>query len=301
MRGSRVIFEGGLEARSDESGMWSFLPTQATSVDFASLAIETNYGVRPILMIENHPSGKELETGLFSPKGGAAPNPMPLLDAVSVVSLITPFRSLRYVLGAVLYHCGQLTRHYADTWRSFHASPAVRNTQSDIVNFSQHSLQEHGYYEFDALVTDVNRCYETIRFPLWHAFGGKATASKTGPRKSYKRTLKACEGLPAELSTYLNWDWNKFGSRADAYRDFIHHYFPLDRGFSQAWMVRVGDNVWSGSMLIPDNPEDKSPRKFRYVSDIDALSFGWDLTIQLLELMERVTTEIITVTGQQSA
>lgn len=291
----------GLEARSNESSIWSFLPTQATAADFASLGIETSYGVRPILMIETHPSGKDLEIGLFSTDGGAAQNPMPLLDTVSSISLITPFRSLKYVLGAVLYHCGQLARHYAETWRSFHASPAVRNVQSDLVNFSQHGLQEHGYYEFDALVTDVVRCYETMRFPLWHAFRGKATLSKTGPRKGYKRTLKACEGLPAELSTYLNWDWNKFGTRADAYRDFIHHYFPLDRGFSQARMVRVGNNVWSGSMLIPDNPEDKSPGRFRYDSDIDALTFGWELTVQLLEVMERVTTEIIAVTSQESA
>ena len=301
MRTSRIIFEGGLEARSDESGAWSFLPIQATAVDFASLRLEASYGVRPILMIETHPSGKELETGLFSTEGGPAPNPMPLLDTFSPVSLITPFRSLKYVMGAVLYHFGQLARHYAETWRVFHANIAAHNVESDLVNFSQHGLQEHGYYEFDALVTNVVRCYETMRFPLWNVFGGQATLSKTGPRKGYARTLKACEGLPAELSTYLKLDWDKFGRRADAYRDFIHHYFPLDRGFSQSRMVRVGDNVWSGSMLIPDNPEEKSPRRFRFNSDIDALTFAWELTTQLLKLMVRVTTEIIAVTSQESA
>jgi len=240
MRSSRVIFEGGLEARSNEAGVWSFLPTQATAGDFTSLGIETSYGVRPILMIETHPSGKELNIGLFSMEGRHPPNPIPSLASVSSISLISQFRSLKYVLGGVLYRCGQLARQYAETWRAFHASFPLPSVQSDLVNFSLHGLQEHGYYEFDALVTDVVRCYETMRFPLWHAFGGKPALSKTGPRKGYERTLKACEGLPAGLSTYLNRDWDNFGTRANAYRDFIQHYFPLDRGFSSEDGPRKG-------------------------------------------------------------
>ncbi len=292
MRSIRVVFEKGLEMRCDESGVWSFLPSRTTQANLALSTITHGYTVRPVLMAEEHPSGKELMS-LFSTEGRQAPNAQLHLDNIPAASLATPFRSLRYIVGAVSYHCERLANLYAETWRSFHRLQSASLDGSNIVHFAQYGFQEECYYDFDALLTAAIRCYETMRFPLWNVFGAKdGIAQKRGPRKNFEDTLNVCEHLPPALSDRLKQSWVRFGIKAKSYRDFIQHYFPLDRGFSQAKMERLDKGVWSASMLVPDNPEDKSPRNFRYDCKIDALTYGWELTNEILQVTELLAVEI---------
>ena len=56
-------------------------------------------------------------------------------------------------------------------------------------------------------------------------------------------------------------------------------------------MSRLDYKVWSASVWIPDNPEDKSQEKFIYDSEIDALTYGWELTSEMVKLVKMVVDE----------
>src|SRR6266545_347202 len=114
MRPIRIVFEKGLEIFCNESGQWSFVPDHLSQEDNMMPKIVQRYKVRPVLMIEEHPSGKELKS-LFSIDGRRAPNPFPDLENIPTASLFTAFRSLRYVAGAISYHCERLALLYAET------------------------------------------------------------------------------------------------------------------------------------------------------------------------------------------
>lgn len=268
-----------------------FLPNCTTVDDSGPSAIVQRYKVRPVLRAEEHPSGREL-MDLFSADGKRVSDLYPHIENIPSNSLVTSFRSLRYILGAVSYHCERLAVLYADTWHSFHSIRPVLSEESNAINFAQYGFQEQCYYEFDALLTVIIRSYETMRFPLWNAFGAKNGLSGGGPRKNFEETLKACKHLPLDLVDRLGFSWVNFGIKAKAYRDFINHYFPLDRGFSYAKLEKLDDAVWSVSMFVPDNPEDKSPRNFRFDSKTDALSYGWELTNEIVQIAELLAIEI---------
>lgn len=300
MRAIRVVFERGLEIHRDEMGLWSFLPDHGTRLSMSPSEITQAYGVRPVLLAELHPSGREHVT-LFSPSGREGVNPSPLVEAALHGSMTWLFRSLRYVLGAAFYHCGQLAQKYAQTWRSFHGSPVPFKAQSGVMNFVQHGFQEECYYEFDALVTSVMRCYGTMRFIIWRAFGVEEGQPKAGPPNNFEKTLSACGGLPSFLESRLSQSWSVFGKRAKHYRDFIQHYFPLDRGFAQARMERLRGDVWSALMLIPDNPEDKSPNHFAYNSQTDMLTYTWELTNEILEIADLTIKEVVNAQNKRGS
>lgn len=297
-RAARIIFEKGLEIRCDESGVWSFLRERTTQANVTPSAIAHEYKVRPVLFIEEHPSGKDL-ISVLSTQGEQTPNPFSVLDVAPSLKLTTPFLGLSYVVGATSYHCGRLANLYAETWRSFHTGRLASSSEKNMIQFVQYGFQEEGYYELDALVTSVIRCYETLRFVIWSAFE-KGKHSKNGPRKNFEETLKACESLPAELSNRLQKSWLNFGGKAKSYRDFILHYFPLDRGFASATMERLKDNVWSVSLWLPDNPESKSPKEFRYDSKIDALTYGWELSNEVFEVTWLVAHEVLAAQNPQA-
>lgn len=292
MRTTRLIFEKGFELRRDENRFWFLVPSRDAQVCISPSTITREYGVRPIAWAEQHPSGKELIT-LYSPTGEQCANPFDLLEMAPDASMLLAFRSLRYVLGAACYHCCQLAQRYSETWCAFHSSPARSKSESDIANFIQLGFQEEGYYEFDALVTSVLRSYDAMRFVIWPAFGGKGGRTSDNPRKNFQKTLNHCEGLPVSLESRLNHSWSVFGAKAKEYRDFIQHRFPLDRGYAQARMGRMKGGVWSVVMLIPDNPEDHSPNKFTYNSETDMLTYGWELTNEILEVAEATVTAVL--------
>jgi hypothetical protein len=50
--------------------------------------------------------------------------------------------------------------------------------------------------------------------------------------------------------------------------------------------------IWTCSVLIPDNPEARSAKKFTYKSNIDALTYGWELANEIVD----VAYELISAT-----
>jgi hypothetical protein len=52
------------------------------------------------------------------------------------------------------------------------------------------------------------------------------------------------------------------------------------------------DGGISVKMLIPDNPEVKSEKAFKYDQGIDALTHGWELTNELISLSATLLASI---------
>ena len=57
---------------------------------------------------------------------------------------------------------------------------------------------------------------------------------------------------------------------------------------SSARATALSGIIWSTRMLIPDNPEVRSKVKFRFDNNIDALSFAWDSTIEVVTLVNNI-------------
>jgi hypothetical protein len=54
-------------------------------------------------------------------------------------------------------------------------------------------------------------------------------------------------------------------------------------------MQKLDGGVWSVLMRIPDNPEVKSRVAFTFAKGLDALTYGWELTNEIV----RVATAIM--------
>ena len=82
----------------------------------------------------------------------------------------------------------------------------------------------------------------------------------------------------------LEESWQVYGERLTDYRDCIIHYTPIDFGMSTANMHKLDDGIWSVMMRIPDNPETKSKSAFTFAKGLDALTYGWELSNEIVRV-----------------
>jgi hypothetical protein len=149
------------------------------------------------------------------------------------------------------------------------------------------------YFEFDALVTDVIRLYEVLRYVIWIKFGTPKNDVPISYEDMLKKIPSRKKDFPSLLFDRLNDNWSTIGDRAKKYRDCLQHNSPIIHGRPYVRMSRLDDKVWSASIWIPDNPEDKSQVKFIYDSKIDALTYGWELTSEMVNLVKMVVDEAL--------
>ena len=288
----RVVFEKGVEARRTADGSWQMLSADGgprISTDPFAEARDA-LKLRPVLLTEPCPPRGD-RTHLILPNGkqffGLR---LSELNQASV-RLTGPFlyklMNLEYVVGAVGYHCERLALISSEVCREFAAIRLRMESDSSVANFG---FTAAAYYEFDALVTAGRRVYEMLRYPIWQAFGN---GGRSCPR-SFPETLPKCKKLPVDLANRLQGSWDSFGKKTTEYRDCIQHNSPVDFGISYAHMVRLPNGVWTALFLIPENPEVKSRREFKYnlVVNLNALSFGWELANELLELSIEVVNQL---------
>lgn len=296
----RIVFEKGIELRCTREKQWAF---QSVSEKNEFITSEENpeeiphklfhsvymkYHVRPILITSSYSS----EHSMLLPS-----LPMRILD-VELSELYTKnfedisfqhLSNLIYSMETMLYHCKQLAEVYCRICRSFVSFPFGYLKKVDKVILGGNP---ETHFEFDALVTDVVRLYEALRYVIWIKFG---TPKNHVPR-SYKDMLKKIpsqkKDFPPLLFNRLKDNWSTIGDRAKKYRDCLQHNSPVIHGRPYVRMSRLDDKVWSASIWIPDNPEDKSQVKFIYDSEIDALTYGWELTSEMVKLVKMVVDEV---------
>jgi hypothetical protein len=181
-----------------------------------------------------------------------------------------------YLLNALEHHCLTLAKRYSANCASYSRFPSMTEERSDFAHFGgDRSI----YCEFDALITCVRRTYDALRYLLWRHFGERTTC----PSAFYKAYPK-CTRLPQSLRMRLHESWETFGKNVTEYRDCLQHYVPVNRPQSTQFMHRLDEGQWTGRALIPDNPEVRSYRLFKFTRMTDALSYGWDASHELQDI-----------------
>ncbi len=243
----------------------------------------SKYNVRPVLLKEEVMTGTPIvphtdRRRLFSL--GGEPNVDLAWSALILGRGLAPAvmrhqHALAYVVRTVVYHCKRLAEVYSAI-----ALDLVRI--SSIPGYgdapqASYGFQLEPYFELDALLTAARRAYDTSRYVLWSAFG----SNKPGVPSNFTQTLPACGKLPSELRE-KSW-WN-YGERLTDYRDCIIHYTPIDFGMGSATMHKLAGGVWSVMMRIPDNPETNSRSAFTFTKGLDALTYGWELSNEIVRV-----------------
>ena len=71
----------------------------------------------------------------------------------------------------------------------------------------------------------------------------------------------------------------------------------MDFGMGSVEMVSLNDWLWGAKVLLPDNPEERSRNKFLYKDGVDALTYGWEIACEVLD----VTSAIVGAVEEQRA
>jgi hypothetical protein len=286
---TKIVFERGLEY-SDRPNAMKFDPP-VTTVEEVITQSRSRYKVRPVLLKERISMGtltvSQTESlRLFSLEG------VPDVDVTCsdlmmgggfAPAIMRHQHNLAYVVSAVVYHCKRLADVYsAITLDMVRISSIPGHTDSSFISFG---YQLEPYVELDALLTAARRAYDASRYILWGVFG----PNKGGLPSNFKKTLPECRKLTPELRETLEKSWQTYGERLTEYRDCIIHNSPIDFGLGTGSMQKLDGGVWSVLMRIPDNPEVKSQAAFTFAKGLDALTYGWELTNEIV----RVTTAIM--------
>jgi len=283
MEYTRIIFERGIEVSDRLNSIR--MQSAGRSVGGIVREVGERFAVRPILLsgavngFDKRPRERHLVLGTDGePLGLKVSDIQPPrgLGERLCKSLMTPTLNVQYVTAATLYHVQQMALTYAAIADSVHSSAAVLHPESDRFGFQG---QSEVYYEFDALVTAIRRTYDTLRYALWAVYG-----RGPGLPSNFIKTVEACKRIPEPLRGRLLESWEKFGIKVTAYRDCIQHNHPVTYGIETSDMKRVDGGTWSVHMRIPDDPEVKSRFKFSFASGLDALTYGWEVTNEVLSL-----------------
>lgn len=250
-----VYFERGLTLDRTATGSWRYL-SSASILEVSSPAlVQSEHGVRPVFVVGI--AGGSRYAALMPSRSGR------LLDSYrSELSALPP--SVAFAMGAMIYHTKALARWASVQCADYALSP-VFGSESPAM-FSP----EEPYFEFEALLSSIVQGYEYTRVPLWKRYGTPAS-----PPRNFRLALERAIRLPTELRERLQYSHDTTYTRAKDYRDCIQH--NVDFGSSSwAMMERRDPGVWTVLIRVPDNPETKSRKAFRFDTDLDALTLGWD-------------------------
>ena len=277
----QVIFEKGVETLlNPDDGSWYFQSVRhGAPVKWTPGTERDVYDLRPILMLYNDLQG--IQENLLSPD---VPSSHDLHFSVETSLLgkslsVENFHDLVYAFGAVTYHCKRLAYEYCSIAKDFARSKA-RSEGEDTGEAFAFVKNCNVFYEIDALITAARQCYSTIRTVLWNVYRSEAPFDTTRPR-SFEPFLNASEQyLPGKLHTQLKTSWNGWGKQVKGYRDIIQHNFTLtETGWPLPKAKHIENGIWCVSVLLPDDPEEKSRRKFVFDKNIDVLTYGWKLAV----------------------
>lgn len=279
-----IVFEKGIEIIRTEKGFWIYKSVRGNQITTDPEEVQKKYGVRPVLMT-GRMATNFYRTVLLSDKGNNI-GKIQVSLAKSIPSQSEFYRiNLKYVLDSIHHFCERLIEAYTHICSTFVKAPFPDNFRDDKVVLG---YQAEPYYEFDALVTQVIRFYEITRYIVWKKFGN---SNKSMP-SSLEKTLSLCTGLPSTLLKRINFSLTTYKEKAKKYRDCIIHYVPVSPYLPYAIMTQLEEGAWGTSLLLPDNPEAKSQKKFRFDSHLDLLTYAWELTNEIGEIAQVIIREV---------
>ena len=128
------------------------------------------------------------------------------------------------------------------------------------------------YFEFEALLASVIRYFATTRYLLWQLFPGGG-----GAPRNFRDTHAHCRYPSAELKDLVSLVCTQYET-IKKYRDCVQHNAHFGAARRSVVIERRASGVRVVRALIPDNPEVKSYRLFRYDRRDDALDLAHEYT-----------------------
>ena len=131
------------------------------------------------------------------------------------------------------------------------------------------------------------RAIDSTRYAIWRVYGDNGSVPS-----SFRRTIDNCTRLPGALKQLAENLWDERLSHAKEYRDCIQHYVAVGSS-SWAMLTRRNDLIWTMLLRIPDNPDVKSAKRFTFGSDLDAMTYGWELITDLFVLAGSIVQSVV--------
>ncbi len=279
----KVTFERGICIRRNQTGGWFYANSEdAMSVSDPNTVL-TNFGVRPLLA---EGSGQNTVVSFLLPAIRGR-----LLDIYrSELDLLNP---LKYVMGSMIHHCSALARLYAEACTRFaeQATGGIGSDRSPSRDRENNVVTrlEAPFFEFETLMTKIILGYETIRYPIWRKY-----SSGTETPRNFADTITRCK-LPPAIATRIMLSKDNCYLPAKKFRLCIQR--NLDIG-SSSWCTfeKRYELLWLFLARLPDNPEEKAAKNFKYEQELDALTVAWEYVSEFFAL-----TDIIMGKGNLSS
>ncbi len=249
-----VRFERGVALQRTTNDSWRYLSSASRLEVPSPTLVQRDYGVRPVVALGM--AGSSPYEMLMPSRSGR------FLD-IYRSELSLPL-SVSFAMGAMIYHTKALAR-----WTSAHCADFAGGGAPHSESRSVFSPEEP-YFEFESLLSAVVQGYEYTTVPLWKRYG-----TTERPPRNFTRAFELAPRIPVKIRERLQRRHDTTYKRAKDYRDCIHHNVDLGSA-SWAMMERRDPSVWTVLIRVPDNPETKSRKAFTFVSDLDALTLGWE-------------------------
>lgn len=306
MANYRIIYEKGVEIRRQSDGHWCYhsahgeysplkkiSPTDIRALGIRPIVLEavadSRHGTALLL-----PSEEGIDDILMSEGPAFFTLPpdhwfdMQINDLfhkmIEVEIKITTAEKVAYTLRSVSHHCQRLAEDYSRINEDFTAIRPFSEGEADKMLFSANYSP---WFEFDALVTAVRRAYDSTKDILWYNFGNKVDCPS-----SFYKTYPKCDQLPNSLGEKLDSSWKDYGLKVTSYRNNVQHYANMDFGMASVEMVKLNNSVWGSKVLLPDNPEVKARDKFLYKEGVDALTYGWQIACEVLDVSSAIIAAV---------
>ena len=304
MANHRIIYEAGVEIRRQPNGCWYYFPGASENYVVNEISPEgvcSAFGLKPIFIEAVSdamhdttlllPSVESIDKILMADGPAFFTLPQDCWFDVRIEMLfskmleigisITAAEKVAYIPRSVSYHCRKLADNYSLVRSDFSAMQRLdRESKSGEVLFSANCCV---WFEFDALVTAVRRAYDSTSSILWNVFGNRVDCPD-----AFYETYPKCERLPKYLRDRLEGSWKKVGMRVTSYRNNVQHYANMEFGMCSVKMIPMNDFLWGMKVLIPDNPEVRSRNKLQYKEEVDALSYGWKIACEVLDVISSI-------------
>ena len=255
-----IIFEHGIVLERISDG-WR-CATSEKGMSFSTVKQFCSYsGFRPVLVLGF--AGKAKYESVIPFNHGR------LLDVYRGELSQQASRNALFLMGACLYHLKSLARWYSIFCKDYARFPRIPEANRTV------TTDETPYFQFEALIMDVVRGYNVLRYPIWTKWG-----NKNGVPNSFERALDRAQGIPEELRQVLE-ERRQVLIRVKEYRDCIQHY--VDLGSSSWLMLEKKDDIWKVLARVPDNPERRSEKHFEFQGNRDALTLGWQYITEFFQ------------------
>lgn len=261
-----IIFERGISLEKNDS-RWS-CSTADKDVLFDSVNdVIVSTGYRPLLL--NGAAGNA-NYYLVVPYNYGRFLDIYRSELSSIVS-----RSILFSMGACLFQIRELAK-WCSKFCINHAQSKHKPDVNKIV-----TSPETPYFLFEALITDIVRGFNVLRYHMWQKWG-----SSGGVPNSFERTIDRLVSIPEDLITILE-EKKEILIRAKKFRDCIQHYVDIG---SSSWVMleKLPIGSWSAFVRVPDNPERRSSKYFKFNEELDALTLGWEFTSELCQTVATI-------------